>query len=470
MGKKVRNDRLSTLKLTSEGKERLQARIRETGVEHVATTSLVTNPKNAKRHSERQVVLLGENIRKFGMTNPLLVDENSMLLAGHGRLEAIRMLGLPEVPVIRLTHLTDHEKTALALADNRLSELGEWDADMLPAALKELTDASIDHDFDVEIITGFDTVEIDRLLGGELAPKQIDRSEEFPPLDTGHPPITAIGDSWQLGKHILLCADARAPRAFKTLMGEDRARFVFTDPPYNVSIAGHVSKRADSREFAMASGEMSSEEYREFLRTAFSNVADHVAPGAVIDVCIDWAHLEDLSAAVRHTLGPCKTLAVWVKPNAGLGTFYRSRHELIPIFVMPGGAPINNFALGARGRYRTNVWEYPGLNSFSAERQELLAMHPTVKPVAMVADAIRDCSKRNDFVLDPFAGSGTTVIACEKTGRRARVIEIDAHYCDVIIQRFEKFTGEQATLVGTQEHFSDVASRRVAMTRAGEPA
>jgi DNA modification methylase len=234
---------------------------------------------------------------------------------------------------------------------------------------------------------------------------------------------------------------------------------VFTDSPYNVPIRGHVTKRANVREFMMASGEMSPDEFIAFLRDISSLVADNVRGGAVMYYCIDWAHYTDLLHATHRILGQPKNLVVWAKDNAGMGSFYRSQHELIPVFVAPGAAPTNNFGLGAR-RYRTNVWQYPGVNTLGTERDATLAMHPTVKPVALVADAIRDCSHRGEIILDPFGGSGTTMIAAQKTGRHARLMEIDPLYCDVILRRFEAFTGDQPVLAETGETFSQAKEIR----------
>ena len=234
---------------------------------------------------------------------------------------------------------------------------------------------------------------------------------------------------------------------------------VFTDPPYNVANAGHVTKRDDVREFAMAAGEMSPQEFTSFLTIVFGHVLAWMNPGAVGFFCMDWRHLPELWAAAGPFFGPLKNLIIWVKSNAGLGSFYRSQHETISVYNAPG-KPINNFGLGAKGRHRTNVWKYPGLSSFGRGRDETLAMHPTVKPTAMVVDAIKDCSNRGGIVLDPFAGSGTTMIAAERTKRRARLMEIDPLYCDTIVQRWQAFTGKTARLSETNETFEEVKARR----------
>jgi DNA modification methylase len=461
IGNKSKAD-LGTFALSSEDEERLTARIKSTAIELVPTTSLKPNPRNAKRHPEQQIVLLAENICRFGIyTSPILIDEDSMILAGHARHQAARRLNLDEVPAIRLTHLTDLEKRGLALADNKIAERGEWDIEILAAELKEMTAFTVDLGFDIEL-TGFDTVDIDRFLGDEPVAKKQDAADDIPAVEAELPAVTKPGDIWTLGRHRLVCGDALLASTYRSVLSDERARFVFADPPYNVPISGHVTSRDGVREFVMASGEMTSDEFITFLRNIAAQIAEYTVPGAVIDICMDWSHLEELFAATRHVLGRPKNLAVWVKPNGGMRTFYRSRHELIAIYVKAGAQHVNNFRLGRRGRFRTNVWEYPGVNSLGANRGEMLSMHPTVKPVSMVADAIRDCSERGDIVLDPFGGSGTTLIACEKTGRIGRLIEIDPLYCDVILRRFERFTGDQARLAETNETFSEVSMRRAA--------
>jgi 16S rRNA G966 N2-methylase RsmD len=429
-------------------------------IEIIPISNIQLNPRNTKKHPEKQIALLQENIEKFGFTNPLLVDEDNKLIAGHARHEAARRAGLELLPVIRVTHLTAAKKRALAIADNKIAELGEWNLDILSEELTFLfDDASVELEFDPRII-GFDTVEVDQIVeDGSSKKDRSDPADDFetPPLET--PAVTATVDIWECGEHRLLCGDATDPENYAALMGRDRAEIVFTDPPYNVPNAGHVTKREDVREFAMAAGEMSSDEFTAFLLIVFGCIFTCMQAGAVGFFCMDWRHLSELWAAAHPVFGPMRNLIVWVKRNAGMGSFYRSQHEMICVYAAPG-KPINNFGLGGKGRHRTNVWEYPGFNGFVRNRDEMLAMHPTVKPAAMVMDALKDCSNRGGIVLDPFAGSGTTMIAAERTGRRARLMEIDPLYCDTIVQRWQKFTGLTARLAETNETFDKVKARR----------
>jgi DNA modification methylase len=437
---------------------RLDARIRAECVEIVAIDDLETSSRNAKKHPERQIALLQENFEEFGFTTPLLVDENNTIMAGHARYLAAKRAGFEHLPVIRLSHLTPAKKRALAVADNKLAELGEWDLDILPEELSFLFDADLELEFDPRII-GFETVEVDRIIGDDAKPERDDPADIFDVPDPQAAAVTAAEDVWICDQHRLLCGDATQPESYANLMQREKAEIVVTDPPYNVPNAGHVTKREGVREFAMAAGEMSSDQFREFLSKCANNLRAHSAEGAVVYLCMDWRHLGELRSAADPVFGTPKNLIVWVKRNAGLGSFYRSQHELICVYAAPG-KPVNNFGLGGKGRHRTNVWEYPGFNGFVRGRDEAFAMHPTVKPVAMVMDALKDCSNRGGTVLDPFAGSGTTMIAAERTKRRARLIEIDPLYCDTIVQRWQKFTGKTAHLAETNEAFDEVKARR----------
>jgi len=280
-----------------------------------------------------------------------------------------------------------------------------------------------------------------------------------PPL-----PATAVskpGDTWTLGQHRLLCGDARSADAVRSLVGGEPVDLVFTDPPYNVPIDGHVGGlgRTKHREFAFASGEMTRTQFTSFLTETLSNAARVSKDGAIAFVCMDWRHMRELLDAGDAAFGELKNLCVWNKTNGGMGSFYRSKHELVFVFKVGTATHTNSFGLGETGRYRTNVWDYPGISSLGAARADELAMHPTVKPVALVADAMRDCSRRGETVLDIFAGSGTTLIAAETCGRQARLLEYDPLYCDTIISRWQGFTGKRATLADSGQSFEEVAAR-----------
>jgi DNA modification methylase len=415
--------------------------------------------RNARTHSRKQVRQIADSIERFGFTNPVLVSDDGEIIAGHGRVEAAKLLGLPTVPTLRLSHLTPEERRAYVLADNKLALNAGWDQDILAIELQAL----IDLNFDVTL-TGFSLAEVDFTLDAAR-----DRDPEAPPgIEDEIPPIPAeavsrMGDVWVLGRHRLICGDAREADHYRRLLGDEQVDLVFTDPPYNVPIDGHVcgSGRIRHREFAMGVGEMSQDAFTGFLADALKPMAANCRDGAIAFVCMDWRHMTELLNAGAQVFSELKNLCVWNKTNGGMGAFYRSKHELVFVYKVGTAPHTNSFGLGDSGRYRTNVWDYAGISSLGSNRAEQLAMHPTVKPTAMVADAIRDCSKRGDIVLDGFGGSGTTLIAAEVCGRAARLIEFDPHYCDVIIRRFERLTGKQAVLQEGGVLFDDVGVQRL---------
>jgi len=388
----------------------------------------------------------------------VLVDKTGSIIAGHGRVEAAKQLGLATVPVIRLEHLTESEKRAYILADNRLAEKAGWDREILAIELQHLME--IDVDFDISL-TGFEMPEIDVLIDGlEPKPTKADPADVIPEV-TG-PAVTRRGDIWQIGPHRLICGDSTAPETYARLLDGERAQMVFTDPPYNVPIDGHVSGlgAVRHREFACASGEMTEAEFTAFLGSVFAHLVDVSADGAIHFVCMDWRHMAEVLTAAREPYAELKNLCVWSKTNGGMGSLYRSQHELVFVFKAGTAPHVNNVELGRHGRYRTNVWSYAGANAFSATRDADLAMHPTVKPVALVVDAILDCSMRKGIVLDAFAGSGTTLVAAHKTGRRGYGIELDPLYCDVILARLGRIAKLEPVLATTGQSFAEVAAER----------
>jgi DNA modification methylase len=286
--------------------------------------------------------------------------------------------------------------------------------------------------------------------------------DAVPPLTDAVSAVTRSGDLWLLGRHRLLCGDSRNLETFGHLLGNERADLIFADPPYNVPIDGHVCGlgRIRHREFAMGVGEMSREVFTAFLRQTLGHAASRCRDGAIAFICMDWRHMGELLSAGQAVFSELKNLCVWNKTNGGMGTFYRSKHELVFVFKVGNAPHTNTFGLGGTGRYRTNVWDYAGVNSLRPGRNEEAAMHPTVKPVALVAEGIKDCSRRGEVVLDPFAGSGSTLIAAHKTGRRARLVEFDPAYCDRILRRFEQVTGKPAVLAATGQPFEVVAEER----------
>jgi DNA modification methylase len=425
-------------------------------IEQRRISELQPNKRNARLHSKKQVHQIAASIREFGFNNPVLIDSDGVILAGHGRVEAAKLVGLELVPVLRIDHLTDEQKRAYALADNKIALNAGWDLEMLALDLKELS--VLDLKFDLEV-TGFETAEIDLLIDGTGTAAKSDRADDVPEPQSSA--VSELGDLWLLGNHRLLCGNALDSASYAQVMDGDWATLVFTDAPYNVPIDGHVGGlgAVKHREFAMASGEMTPAQFEAFLSTVFVNMAGVSIDGAIHFLCMDWRHIVELMAAAKGPYSELKNLCVWNKNNGGMGSLYRSKHELVFVYKVGTAPHINTIELGKNGRYRTNVWDYAGVNTWRAGRDAELEMHPTVKPTALVIDAIKDCSRRGDTVLDPFSGSGTTIMAAQKCGRRARAIEIDPLYVDVAVRRWQAFTGEHATLASTGNTFSDVESR-----------
>lgn len=423
---------------------------------------------NARVHSKKQLKQIARSIQRYGFNAPVLIGNDGEIIAGHGRVEAAKLLGLEAVPAICLAHLNDVERRAYLIADNKIALNAGWDQELLAGEIQVL----VDHGFDIED-TGFSVAEVDILLeeANDAAPvskKKAQAEDRIPDVDPLA--VTRMGDVWQLGRHRLICGDARDVNAYTALLNGEEVDLLFTDPPYNVKIDRNVSGKgaAIHREFAFASGEMKDGEFVHFLTQSLGAAASRCRDGAIAFVCMDWRHMGELLEAGRHVFAEMKNLCVWNKPVGGLGSCYRSKHELVFMFKVGTAEHVNTFGLGGDGRYRTNVWDYAGNNSINATRMEELSMHPTVKPVAMIKDAILDCSHRGHIVLDCFAGSGSTLVAAHKVGRVARLIEYDPLYCDVIIRRFEKLTGKQAILKDTGHSFEDMQELREAEAQIGE--
>jgi DNA modification methylase len=410
-------------------------------ISYLATSALTPHPNNVRKHTGEQIRAIAKSIEAFGFAAPILADKDGYILAGNARHQAAGSLGLTEVPVIFLDDLTESEAKAYMLADNKLTDRSTWDEPKLAVQLKELSDLALD--FDIEA-TGFELPEIDfRIQSLEENVGDNDDNVELPP----GPAVSELGDVWSLANHKIYCGDALQPGSYVTLMAENKASVVFSDPPYNVPIDGHVSGKGKihHREFPMATGEMSVSDFTTFLTSAATSICRHALPGALLYLCMDWRHMGEILAAGASAGLALLNVCVWVKPNGGMGSLYRSRHEFIFVFKNGSEPHQNNVQLGRFGRNRTNVWNYTGANSFARRgTKRSTELHPTVKPVLMVSDAILDCTRKNDIVLDPFLGSGTTLLAAERTGRRCYGMELDPLYVDAAIERWQRMTGRKA--------------------------
>jgi DNA modification methylase len=428
-----------------------------------APESLRPNPRNARTHSKRQIRQLANSIKAMGFIGAVIIDENDMVLAGHARSEAAKLLGMNLVPTIRVSRLSEAQKRAFVLADNKIPENAGWNREILAAELGDLAELLPVHDWNLSL-TGFEPAEVDALFA-DVQDSKPDPADTLPPL-LDHV-VTRSGDQWCLGRHRLLCGDACSEATLDRLLGDDRARMVFADVPYNVQIRRVQGRgRIKHPEFAYASGEMTKVQYVSFLQQALGNAARLSTNGAVHYVCTDWRHIEELSAAGNAVYSAMLNLCVWAKTNAGQGSFYRSQHELIGVFRVGTEQHQNNVELGRFGRNRSNLWTYAGVNGFGTGRTELLRMHPTVKPIALVADAMRDCTAKGDAVLDPFVGSGTTLLAAEKIGRRGYALEFEPRYVDVSIRRWQAYTKSEAVLDGDGRTFAELEVERMGANSA----
>jgi DNA methylase len=403
-----------------------------------------------RKHSPQQVSKLAASLKQFGFAYPILIDVNGRVVAGWGLVLAARKLGLLEIPAVQLSDLSEAKLRSLRLALNRLGEDSTWDREALTLEFSEILElGSVGLEF-----TGFETGEIDFILDGNGT----DQEDELPKVENHAPPVSRADDQWTLSQHSLLCGNALIAENYDRLLADDKVQMMFADPPYNVPIEGHVSGlgKFKHKDFAMGSGELCPAEFVKFLRTSLGHAADHSTSGAVHFICMDWRHGREVNAAADPIYDQQLNLCVWKKTNAGMGSLYRSGHELVFVFKVGKAPHINNVALGRHGRNRTNVWDYVSQNALNGTSRSKLSLHPTVKPVALVADAIRDCSTRGGLILDPFGGAGTTLIAAERTGRRARVIELDPLFVDVTIERWQRLTGGTAIHAGTGRCFADI--------------
>src|SRR5262245_25898393 len=407
--------------------------------------------RNVRMTEPAHMMQVANSISTLGFCDPIFVDEQGVVLDGTVRVEGAKLLGLTHIPCIRANHLSPSERRLIRLALNRLGEKGSWNFEELKIELAELIleDATIE-------ITGFSQTEIDQIVLDE--PSSGVEAGPLAPLPRAIA-TARLGDVFALGEHRIACGDATDQRILKILMGEDEARLILTDEPYNVPVAGHVT-RGSHREFVMASGEMSADEFRAFNMAWIGASVSHLCNGGLFGSFIDWRGYPTLvTASLQLGLVPLN-LIVWAKTNAGMGSLYRSQHELLPLFKKGTASHVNNISLGKRGRHRTNLWTYPGASSLGSDARQGLQNHPTVKPTAMLQDALIDLTNRGEIILDPFLGSGSTLIAAENTGRVCCGVELDPLYVDVIIRRYEAETAAAVILADTGEAFEKVADYR----------
>jgi DNA modification methylase len=423
----------------------------------IAVDALKPNPRNARTHSRKQIRQIADSITAFGFLVPILIDDGGNIIAGGGRHAAAVLLGLQQVPVIRVEGLSEGKRRALALADNKIAQNAGWDRELLASELPDLAELLIVENLEISI-TGFAPVEIDQ-IATDFEEDPSDPADAVDPQWTNDAALSKRGDLWELGQHRLLCGDARHADDLARLLGRARAAMAFLDPPYNFRVPDVVGRgQIKHAEFAMPPGELSRTSFVEFLQQSLAAAAAVSREGAIHFVCMDWKQLGELLEAGGAAYEAMINLVVWAKTNAGQGSFYRSAHELIGVFRVGTAADLNNVELGRHGRSRSNVWNYAGVNTVRAGRLDDLKCYPTFKPVALVADAIKDCTGRGAIVLDTFCGSGTTILAAERVGRQAYTLEIEPRFVDLAIRRWQAFSRKDAIHVDSGLSFDELAT------------
>jgi DNA modification methylase len=426
---------------------------------NVPIDQLVPYEQNARTHSDEQLAVIGQSIQGFGWMNTVLVDDNNVIIAGHGRVEAAKRIGLTHAPVIRVSGLTPDQLRAYRLADNRIAEIAGWDEAILAIELQHISE--IDIGCSIETL-GWKPAEVEILLETHVNSKAAadDRADDLP--KAAEVAVSRTGDLWLCGDHRVLCGSAVDPEALARLVEGNKAQLVCQDPPWNIAVKSVVgSGKTKHREFVMGSGEMSDPEFRDFVRQEIRCNAEQAVAGAVLQVFIDWRGIEKVIAAGEAEGLELLNVLVWVKSNGGMsGGPWRSQHELIVVFRKPGAKIKNRVELGKYGRYRTNVLQVPGLNSFGKGRMDALQSHPTRKPVELIAELIRDVTDIGDIVLDSFLGSGTALIAAERTRRICHGMELDPLYVDTAVRRWEQFTGKNAILEESGRTFAEIEVER----------
>jgi len=436
-------------------------------LEYVDLASLSPHADNPRVHSKRQIRQTANSIQSFGFRIPVVIDHNNRLICGHARVQACQLLGIKQVPAVRISDLSEEQIRALMIADNRLTDLSTWDDQLLAENFKILSDLELD--FDIESL-GFDYGEIEnRIRILEQNDTQEDEADDVPdPRDVWA--VSKVGDIWRLGPpesaHHVLCGDSKDSSSYLQLLGEKLAAMIITDPPYNITARTIGRVCADLHgDFAMGFGEMTLDQFRSFLSTIMRMLCRFSVSGSIHYFFMDWRHAAEILAAGKEQYRELKNICVWTKDHPGMGAFYRSQHELVFVFKNGEGRHRNHFMLGQHGRTRSNVWSYPSIRSMDGTDgdpvgDEALTLHPTIKPVRLIEDAILDCSRRGEIVLDPFLGSGSALIACEKTGRLLAGLEISPRYVDVAITRWEQWTGNTAVNAQTGQTFAEVAEQR----------
>jgi DNA modification methylase len=423
-------------------------------VETVDLSHLKLPTRQTRKYKPEAVKTAIGITERFDEIMPMLVDNSYTIIHGLEFFEARKKLGLKTAKVIRLSSLSETDRRVLTLGLQRLPELSSFDDAALSAEMRELQALKLD--LDLGHLTGFSVGELDHILYDDTSADAADEGDLIPHLPLT--PTTRLGDVWRLGSHLIVCGSVLDASSIAHFDRKQKAAMLLTDPPYGIKIQGNVSRKHP--DFKMGAGEQTPEEYTQFLRGFLINLIPILKDGALLFIFMDRRHLFELQTAAQAAGLTLFDLAIWNKITGGMGSFYRSQHEPCMIFKKGKAPHINNIELGKHGRYRTNVWDHPGRAGFGKGRTEDLAAHPTVKPVALLAEAIKDCTNPRDIIIDAFLGSGSTILAAERCNRVVYGVEIDPTYVDVAITRWQTFTGLKAVLEETGQTFLEVQSHR----------
>lgn len=416
----------------------------------IEVEKLQANPKELRIHKPKKITQLAKSIQTTGIIIPIVIN-NGVIVAGNARYMAVKPLGLTRIPVIDASNLSEEKLRAYAIADNKFTIDAEWNLPVLQIELTELR--AINFDFE---LTNFEIPEIDCIIQSSDSKKE-KATEESALDDLNIEKRVKQGDLFKLGRHKLFCGNALLAESYKYLMGDNLAKMVLTDPPFNVPIKGHVcgNGQIQHEEFAMASGEMTESEFIDFLKTIILHLITHSKNGSLAYLFMDWRHAFELLAAGK-AYSELKNICVWNKLVGGMGSLYRSQHELVFVFKNGTEKHINNVQLGKFGRNRCNIWDCKGIRVTNPDNKDDLKYHPTVKPTKLLVEAILDASNPGNAVLDCFAGSGSTLLACEETDRVCYAMELEPHYCDVVIHRWEDMSGQKAEFLSNIESNKEV--------------
>jgi DNA modification methylase len=447
---------------TNTGNHKSTFTVSRKDMENRKPTELKSGRYEFNKYSDKHVDYVVGCLEDFGFINPAVIDDNDFILTGHSRVKAAIKAKMKKIPVIRVSHLSDMEKSRYSISHNLLSRLPKLDHEKLARKTEKIHKAGGDKAIKR---MGMTMQDFHALMASQTKTKAMKEGDGNDIASDVQ--VTKPGDLWLLGNHRLFCGDSRDQESYRILMDGEKARTVLTDPPYNLDISQIKVDRGSHTNFNMGSGEMTSDEFTDFLRLVIENMADNLIDGGLLYIFMDARHTPEIVQAYADMKLKMLNICIWNKEAAGMGSFYRHQHEMVHVLKKGNASHVNNIRMGKFGNSRSDVWSYPRVKKSFGSGE--LSFHPTVKPMQLIADAIIDCSYKGDIILDPFCGSGTTIIAAENTERRGFGMEISPFYCDQIIHRFERCTGQKVIHADSGKSFQAL-SRELSMQKDCVPA